>query len=251
MYKEPFIYCADFIPLVGGSGVAFTPFSIKVGADEKFEMLRTIFQATDNRINIQLLNATSGRDIISNADIRGASSTALSGITPNTFLPYNFPVPFNISSGTQMILNAADSSGSNNNLRFAIHGNRIFDGDAPYEKRKNREIFSFVVASGALAAYGTVTQTLIVDSSCGYLISKLTGNSTGTGTVFIQQGKQPWSNRDVHFYNMIGNSQYGNHLTSRKWIPEKTVLSVRFTDLSGSANAMSITFSGEKVYVEN
>lgn len=249
MFKEPYIYCGDFLPLIGGDGTSFLPFTMKVGSSERFEMLRTIYQADDDRINISLINATTGRDIIDQSDIRAVSSKALSGITPNSFLPYNFPVPYILSSGAVIVLSAADKSGSNNNLRFAIHGNRIYDGEAPYEKRKNREPFSFMISSGNLAAYQTITKTMLLDASTGFLISKLTGVPTGPGMVNIKQGKESWSNRDVHFYNMIGNSQYGNKLTSRKWIPEKTMLSVTFTDISGSSNSMSITFHGEKVYV--
>jgi len=250
MWKEPYIYCADFLPLTGGTGVAYSSMTMKIGSAERFELLRSIYQADSDLINVSLLNATTGRDIFKESDIRAVSSKALSGITANTFLPYNFPTPYILSSSAELVAEAADKSGSNNNLRMAFHGNRIYDGDAPYENRKNRENFGFTLSSGALSAYGTITKTLILDASCGFLISKLTGVSTGAGMVFIQQGKEPWSSRDVHFYNMIGNSQYGNNLTSRKWIPEKTILSVRFTDLSGSANAMSIMFHGDKVYTE-
>jgi hypothetical protein len=229
--------------------MAYTSFSVKIGSAERFELLRTIYNATSDQINIKMMNATSGREIIQASDIRAASSKAYSGMTANCFLPYNFPVPYVLPSSTELVLEAADKSGSSNNLRFAIHGNRLYEGEAPYEKRTKRELINFEISSGTLAAYGTITKTLALDASAGLLISKLTGVATGAGTVFIQQGKEPWSSRDVHFNNMVGNSQYGHHLTSRKWLPEKTLLSIRFTDLSGSTNAMSITFHGEKVYV--
>ena len=249
MWKEPYTYGADFLPLVGASGTAFSEFSIKMDTDAHFEAIKTIFMATDNQINVGLLNATSGRDIIRpKGDIRAVSSTALNAMTANTFLPYVFPIPYVFSAGSEVVVSASDKSGSSNNLRFNIHGNRIMPGNAPYEKRKQREHYSFAIDSGSVSGYGNVTKSFLLDVDAGFLCSKLTGTSTGEGTVFITDIK-PWSSRDVHFYNMVGNAQYGNHLSSRRWLPERTMLQVRFTDISGSTNRFRITFHGERVYV--
>jgi hypothetical protein len=248
-WKEPFIYCADFLPLAAGSGNAYTSFELKIANNADFELIRSIHQATSDSVNLRIFNATTGRDILrTQGDIRAISSKAFSGITANGFVPYTWPIPYYVPAGTELNIFAADSSGSDNNFRLAFHGNNIYTEDAPYEKRKSRESYAFSMASGSLSAYSTVTKTLMVDTNAGYLISKLTGISTGTCTIYIQD-KRPWSTRDVHMYNMIGNSQFGNNLTSRRWIPEKTMLSVRFTDISGSTNNISISFQGERVYV--
>lgn len=260
-YKEPFIYCADFLPLAASlTGDAYVDAPIKTFRNNDYEMIRSIYQATDGRINLRMTNESTGHDMIrQQGDIRAVSSMALSGMTPNGFIPYNFPVPYLLPAGTNFVVSAADKSNASNRLRFAIHGNKIYNGEAPYKNRKKRELFSFTIKSGTLAAYGSVTVNLTLNESYGFLAAKLTGTVTGEGLVFIQDfdtkqqdatGTRPWSNKDVHFYNMIGNSQFGNLLTSRKWVPERSTISVKFTDLSGLANAMSITFHGEKIFSE-
>ena len=249
MWKEPFAYCVDFLPLTGGAGLAYTNFEIKTPPNCDFEVIRSIHQATSNMVNLRILNATTGRDVLrGQGDLRGISSTSFSGITPNGFTPYTWPIPYYLVAGTELNVSAADNSGVDNNVRFVLHGNNIYSNDAPYEGRKTRESYSFAISSGALAAYGTVTKTLLLDTNAGFLVSKLTGEADGAATVLIQD-KRPWSSRDIHFNNMVGNSQFGNSLTSRRWMPEKTMVSVRFTDISGSANSITISFHGERVYL--
>jgi hypothetical protein len=258
MWKEPYIVCCDFLPLAAGSGDSYVDAPFKIFRNNDYEIVRSIYKSTDGQINIRMTNESTGHDVIrQQGDIRAVSSTALSVMTPNGFIPYNFPVPYLLPAGTNFVVSAADKSGSANRLRFALHGNKIYDGDAPYKARTKRELFSFTIKSGTLAAYGSVVVNLTLNESYGFLAAKLTGTVTGEGLVFIQDydmrqqdatESRPWSNKDVHFYNMIGNSQFGNLLTARKWVPEKSTISVRFTDLSGSANAMSITFHGEKIF---
>jgi hypothetical protein len=249
-FKEPFCIVSDFLPLTASlTGDAFQDVNIKISGDSHFEILRMIHKATSSAANLKITNASTGQQIIKpKGDARSVSSTAFNGITANGFTPYNFPKPYMIPADTELLIQAADLSNVSNYFRLAIHGNKVYGGDAPYANRPKRDIFSFTIDSGSVAAYDTNTKTYILDSAAGFLVSKLTGSRTDTGLVFIKDIR-PWSSSDVHFDNMVGNSQFGNVLTSKRWIPEKTVLTVRFTDLSGSANRFKITFSGERVPV--
>lgn len=248
MWKEPFVHAIDFLPLTASlTGDAFQDVNVKIAGDSHFEMLRLIHFATDDRANLRIINASNGDKIIRDSgDIRAVSSTAFNGISANGFTPYNFPKPYMIPADTEMLIQAADKSNASNYLRLAIHGNKVYGGTAPYEHRTKRENFSFVIDSGTVAAYDTVTKTYKLDSAAGFLVSKLTGSLTATGLVFIKDVR-PWMSSETHFNNMVGNSQFGNVLTSKRWIPESTTITVRFTDLSGSANRFKITFHGERV----
>lgn len=250
MWKEPFTYVVNILPITQSAlGTTFQDYPIKIASDAHFEMIRSIYQADDGRINLKIINSSDGQQIIKyHGDVRAVSSTALNGITANGFTPYNFSRPYMIPANSELLISAADFSNTvgGNNFRLAIHGNKVYGGKAPYEDRKKREVYSFIIDSGTVAAYDTVTQVYVLDSSAGYLISKLTGDSTGKGTIFIQD-QRPWCSQDVHFYNMVGNSQFGNLLTSKRWMPEKTRLTVRFSDLSGAANRFKVTFHGERV----
>ena len=250
MWKEPFCYVADFLPLTASlTGTAFQDFPIKVAEDSHFELLRMIHQATSDQANIRIINSSNGDQIVKpEGDLRCVSSTAYNGLSANGFTPYNLPKPYMVAADTEILIQAADKSNASNYIRVALHGNKVYGGDSPYAHHKNRENFSFVMDSGPVAAYGTATKTYTLDSSAGFLVSKLTGSSTGVGLVFIKDVR-PWMASDVHFYNMVGNGQFGNVLTSKRWIPEKTTITIRFSDLSGSANRFRISFHGERVGV--
>ncbi len=249
-WKEPFCYVVNLLPLTQSAlGTSFQDYPIKIAGDAHFEMIRTIFQADNNQINLKMINSSDGQQIFNTkGDARAISSTAFNGITPNCFTPYNFSRPYMIAANSELLISAADFSNTvgGNNFRLAIHGNKVYGGKSPYEDRKKREVYSFVIDSGTVAAYDTVTQVYILDSSAGFLVSKVTGDSTGRGTIFMQD-QRPWSSQDVHFYNMVGNSQFGNLLTSKRWMPEKTKFMVRFSDLSGVSNRFKVTFHGERV----
>src|SRR5574343_55670 len=120
-----------------------------------------------------------------------------------------------------------------------IHGNKIYGGEAPYAKRLKREVYSFMLDSGSIAAYDEQTKVFILDSNAGFLVNKLTGSSTGAGLIFFSDVR-PWSSGDVHFYNMVGNSQFGNLLTSKRWIPEKVKLTLKCKNLTNAANRFKV-----------
>jgi hypothetical protein len=198
---------------------------------------------------MKIIDSSDGYEITRpSGDVRAISSSAFSGITANGFTPYNFPTPYMISADSELLVQAADKSNASNYFRLAIHGNKVYSGKAPYEHRTKREVFEFPFNLGSIAAYDTVTRTFVLDSSAGFLVSKITGSSSGSCLIFIQDVR-PWFSGDVHFYNMVGNSQFGNNLTSKRWLPEKTELTIRVTDLSGSANTVKISLQGERVYL--
>ncbi len=251
MWKEPYVYVANFLPLTqSATGDAFQDFPIKIAGDSHFEILRSIHKADSNLINLKLINSSNNDEIIRpHGDLRSVSSTAFNGLTANGFVPYNFPKPYLISADSEFLVQAADKSNGvgGNKLRLALHGNKLYGGEAPYANRKEREAASIPIDSGSIAAYDTATKVYVLDSDAGFLVSKLTGDRTGSGLISIQDVR-PWSSQDVHFDNMVGNAQFGNNLTAKRWISDRVKLTIRFTDLSGSTNRFKITFHGERVY---
>jgi len=248
VWKEYFVHVADFLPLTASStGDAFQDKMLKIATDSHFDMIRTIYQATNGAINLRIINNSTGEEITRpSGDIRAISSSAYSGITSNGFIPYLFPRPYTAPADSELLIQAADKSNASNYFRLAIHGNKIYGWVAPYEHRTHRQIFELPFDMGSVAAYDTVTKNFVMDSSAGFLVSKLTGSSAGTCTIFIKDIR-PWSSGDVHFYNMVGNSQFGNNLTAKRWLPERAVVTIRVTDLSGVANRIKLTLHGERV----
>lgn len=248
-YKQPFIYVADFLPLTGGTGVSYTDFEFKIDLKSNFELLRIIHIANDDRINVKLYNGTTGRYFFQpQADIRDISGTAFSGITPNGFIPYQLPIPLKLSAGTELVLSASDKSGSNNNLRTAMYGNHLYGGEAPWIKRK-LEKFDIPINFGVVGAYQSASKTVVLENKAGYLVTKIGGIRTGSCLVYITSGEKPWMSRAVHFDNLCGNGQFGNALTTPKWIKEKSTITFNVMDLSGSSNTISLTLNGARAYV--
>ena len=258
-WREPFIYCADFVQLQSGDGSVFTDLQLRLANECFFEAASSIYKALDNRIKVSLTQTSNGRDILPESDVRMVSSTQHNGISPNGFISYKFPVPALLEPGSELTLSASDFSGSPNNLRFALHGYNVFNSSSPYECRKNRKPFQYSLSSGSLGAYQSVTKIIVMDGSAGFLVDKITGSATSDCTVMINDVR-PWSSRDVHFYNIAGDGQFGNLLSpvdvhgkisdeKSRWIPEGKILSVKFTDISGSTNKAIMTFHGRKVFL--
>lgn len=248
MYKEPFVYGVN-LTLAGGTGVDYTDFEVKIDNNVHFELLRFTHHSTSDAINMKIFNSTTGRDFLrSKADLRVISGKAFNGITPNGFIPYNLARPWTLPAGSELLVSAADKSASTNTLHFALHGNHILQGDAPYAQRKERDLWDFQLDMGSIPAYGSVTKTLILDKDAGFLCHKLTAVRTSDCVVYISDQK-PWMSRETHIDNMFGNGQFGNALTSPRWTKEGGIITVRISDTSGSANTVKLVFKGEKVYV--
>lgn len=249
MWKKPYAYCVDFLPLTGSSGVSYTDFDVKV-VETNFEIIKLIHKADSDAINVKLMNSTTGRYYFSpQADIRFVSGSAFSGITVNGFISCILPTPTTISRDASLVYSASDKSGSSNNLRVAMWGNQLFNGVSPYEKRTKREMWEIPIDTGTMAAYGSITKNITIEGNAGMLVHKLTGLRTGSCSVMISSRSQPWLSRETHFDNVFGNGQFGNTLPSPMWLPEGSVITVQITDLSGSTNQAIMLLKGERVYV--
>ncbi len=248
-YKQPYIHAVDYLPLTSGTGVAYTDFEFKISSDNNYEFLKMIHQATSNSINVKWYNSTTGRYYFQpHADIRGVSGTAFSGITPNGFIPGIFTMPITVSAGTELVMSAADNSGSSNTVRIALHGNYIYDGVAPWEGLR-RENWSIPVNFGAVGANQSATKTVVLENKAGLLVNKITGFRTGSCLIYIMSDGMPWMSRAIHFDNLCGNGQFGDMLPSTKWVKPGSSITINIMDLSGSSNTVGIVLTGERVYV--
>lgn len=247
-YKQPFTHVVDFLNLAGGTGVSYTDFEFKIDPQHHFEFIKLMHVATSNIANLKWYNATTGRYYTQpQVDLRAFSGTAFSGITANGFKPAILPAPIKVSAGSEMVLSAADKSGSTNTIRLGLHGNYLFGGSAPWEGRQ-KERWDIPINFGTVGANQSATKTIVLENKAGFLISKLTGIRSGSCLVYIMSEKRPWMSRACHFDNMFGNGQFGNVLTSPKWITEEQTITVNVMDLSGSANTISMVLTGERVY---
>ena len=93
VYKEYFIYSAEWLPLAAGtlnaspSALGFTEFQLKIGNDADFEILKSMAICTDRRIWVNMRD-TSGRDMFrGDSDLRLIAGASDLASIPNLIIP--------------------------------------------------------------------------------------------------------------------------------------------------------------------
>lgn len=267
LYKEYFIYSANFLPLAAGTGAAFTPVSVRIDEDAYFEFTKTTHIATSNRFRLKYRDDTDGRFLMQGApDARTISGTILNGAWPvgisdNGFLPFIWPRPYIISPSTSFGVEASDFSGVANTIRISFHGSKIKAGKAPWDKEYRAKVpfvytFPETTVSGftanriQLAANGTTTISIVTDQDSAFRILKIVGVRTGAALITIKDGvrDRQWMDVPVHIDNLVGNSQFPNNLPSPRYVEPLGVISFTIQDLSGATNDIEINLIGEKLY---
>lgn len=245
------------VALTGGTGVSFTDSTLTADSDADFLIKRTSHVATSNLINLKLQDLYTGRFLFkSQEDLRLVSGTALSSITPNGFVPYNWPKPYLIHKLKQFKVSASDFSGSSNTLYLTFHGNAVseynkYNGYNPNEKRFT---MPFAYESPSMVATASIGARVVgiiqVDEDADFVCTKLCGISTGAGTVSIvtQQDGSPmhWQNIPTHTSNLLGNSQFPNILPSPRFIRKRSTIWIEFANLTASSNTLVLSLQGYK-----
>lgn len=249
MYKEAYIYSAEWLPL---SANARTDYEIRTDSDADFEFIKTIHVATSDNFDLEYKDDTSGRFLNKGVmDARAVSSTVLSGISANGFIPFIWPRPYIISAASTFTVTATDNSGSNNTIRLSFHGSKLYPGNPPWIQNHYRAMLPYVYTTRAtIAANGTDSLVIATDIDSDFMVYKLTGVRGGAALLTIKDGgrDREWMNRSVHIDNLIGNGQFPNILPSGRFIYRGSPIAITIQDLSGSSNAIELHFIGLKMF---
>ena len=260
MYKEYYVYQTTFTSLAAGTGTVFTPNEIRIDSDSEFEFIKTHHSPPTARVRLRYRDDTSGRYLGKGSqDIRTISghsrfTMAPGNPTPPGFAPFIWPRPYKIAAATTFSVEAADYSGLGGTFYLSFHGNKVRQGEAPWEKQP-RAILPYmypISASGTvqIPANGTISASIATDNDAAFVVHKIVGARDGECTVTIKDGARDrqWMNTPVHFDNLVGNGHYPNMLPSLRYIARGSVIAVTLQDLSGVANDVELTFIGVKLY---
>lgn len=260
-FREHFTYNVDFVSLIGGTGTSFTDASpnLTISSDADFLIKRTMHFATSNVANLKLQDLRTGRFLFkTQEDLRTISGTALSSITANGFVPYNWPKPYMVLRNKQLKVSAADASGVANTIRIAFHGEHIWDFN-PYPNydptNTKRSRMSMTYESSALSPAAAINAktngNVRIDDDADFVCTKITGIVTGDGQVSIAtQGmsNMHWQNSPTDVNNLIGNSQFPHTFSQPRFIPKNSTIYIEFTNLTALANTLTLQFHGYKLF---
>lgn len=261
-WKEYFINNIDNT-LLTASAAAETVASpqattIRTDSDADFEVMKRTHIATDGRIMVSYKDDAYGRFLQnSQLDLRSISGTILFasgvvdvGIHQNNFLPYILTRPFLIRAATTFTAEFSDFSGSTNSIRQSLHGAKLRTGRAPWDSKwKATPYFDYTITLSP-GADATISGTLSVNIDSHFLIRRITGTRLGAALITVKDGAtdRQWMNTATHIDNFMGNAQFPNIMPAPRFVWRGSVINISVQDLSGSANTIRITFSGEKLY---
>ncbi len=261
-FHEHFTYNVDLVSLAGGTGTTFTDASpnLTVSSDADFLFKRTIHNATSNLANLRLQDLATGRNLFkTQEDLRTISGTALSSITANGFVPYNWPKPYMVQRNRQMKVSVADNSGSTNTVRIAFHGEHIWDfnpypGYDPTDNKRLRMPMTYETTAALVPASSLnakINGIVRVDDDADFVCTKITGVVTADGQVnLVTQGmsNMHWQNTPTDVNNLIGNSQFPHTFTAPRFIPRNGTIYIEFINLNAGANSLTLQFHGYKLF---
>lgn len=255
LWKEYFIYDAT-VTLVAGTGVSFTTTQVRIDSDANFELVKSSYVATNDRIKLKFRDDSLGRylakDPIDIKSIAGRNTLPM-GLS-NAFMPFIWPRPYTLAAGSTFVVESADASSAANTMRLSFHGAKVRPGIAPWLTKAYRaEIPMIYGLSGGpitLGALSSDTGRIEIDVDSDFLVHKIVGIRTGAATVSISEtarGRE-WMNTAVHIDNVIGNGAFPNILRDPRFISRGSNITINLTDLSGAANVIEVTMIGVKLY---
>ncbi len=255
-WEEYFIYDVTQA-LVAGTGVAFTEIPIKILTDSNFKLIKTTFVSTSDKIKLKMRDSASGRYLFKDAiDIKSfAGRNTLAMGASNSFIPFILPKPFVLPAGGILTVEASDFSVATNTMRLALHGTKIHQGRAPWDRRWSEirpAIYGFTGGAVTVGASSTALGRIEIDIDSHFLVQKITGIRSGEATVLLKESARDreWSSAAIHIDNVIGNGSFPNILPNGgdRFLPRGSVLVANLTDLSGISNIIEINLIGVKLY---
>lgn len=262
-YKEYFVYSFESVPLTLGTGVAFTPVTVKMDSDADFEIIKRHHVATNDQIRVQYQDDSYGRQFQNaSMDLRGISGAVLQsasgvidiGESLNNFMPYILPRPYLIRAGTTYTANYADFSGVANSIRESFHGAKIRQGKAPWDQEWNaKPPYDYTTGSNVITAGNTATLSINVGIDAHFLVQKIVGvrTSGAPALVSIRTGgnDRTWMDKPVHFDNLVGNAQFPNILPAPRLCERGSTISISVQNLSAvNSGTYEIILSGLKLF---
>jgi hypothetical protein len=101
-----------------------------------------------------------------------------------------------------------------------------------------------------IAANGTGQNSIKISADSAFIAMSVRGASTGDYTCLVRQdaSDRQMMNQQVHSSALMGTAERPGPLHKPLLLPANTTISLDFTDLSGNANDIYLSWVGFKVY---
>lgn len=267
MWGEYFIYGTTFTAaqLPVGTGNNFTDSELRIDSDADFAFCKTTYETTNDNADIlvRYRDDSTGRYLTKNANVlRTVAGRGLSLDNSGSFdfRPFIWPEPYYIRKSTSFMIQAANSNAIiAPTLYLTFHGYKVRPGLAPWKVKGLRMPYVYSMARNVVAnpegvvtvaANQTITAILSFDKDSDFMVSKLTGGSTGGCLVTIQEmGRdRQWMNTGIHIHNLVGGGASPNILPQPRFIPKGATITISIQDISGAANNVILNMIGTKIY---
>lgn len=255
-WKETFVYAIQDLAIPAGTGIQYTDNIVKVDSDSTFLMTKRVHVATDSRILMGTRDDNTGRNHQNTPyDLRTASGTPISGITPNGFMPFILSSPITIPPSSTLTFSYSDFSGAPNTLYYALHGLKVKRGESPWDKVKIKRKIGFdYVGNVVVGANQVSTINVNINMDSFFIVNKMMCTRTGAAAVYIRDSGSwggtdtAWMNAPCHIDTIFGNSQFPNMLPVGKFLNKGSVVSITIQDLTGAPNTVRVTLHGVKIF---
>ncbi len=250
MYKEYFaIGINGTIP----SGSSYTSIITRLDDDADFELYSITYYRVNTVMNFKMY------DSYKNKYITGSNSLILDsfagedfynvGNFNNTFIPYILPIPYNFNKASNLICEFSQTDGISRDINMVLHGAKIRDGIAPWDKLYNNEVFGlYTLNRGDINSSGTYTDAITIDDSSDFLVTQIIcGEYQLASTIDIMDSwsGRRWTNLATRTKLMGGIGMFNNKIPVNRFIPKSGTVVVSFTS---ATQYVSFALGGIKLF---
>jgi hypothetical protein len=265
MWGEYYMYSVKFASLAVGSGLQYVDSEIRIDSDADFSFVKTMYWTTNDNFDviIRYRDDSTGRYLTKNGvKLRNIAGRALplDNSGAYDFKPFVWSIPYNIRRATTFMIQAANANAViAPDVYITFHGAKLYPGKAPWTESGLRMPYVYGLSRSSstlpegtvqLAGNGSATATISIDKDSDFVLSKITGFSTGDALVTIQEmGRdRQWMNTATHIRNVIGCGRTPNILPSPRFLAAGSVVSINYQDLSGATNNQELNLIGTKIF---
>lgn len=245
------------------AGGTTPPIPFPIDTQGHFEIFYTMFQATDPRVEINIFDPGTRRNLMN----RGIRLPTIAGTATR---PFYWPESYflNVDNGPRELqVSFTDFSGAPNDVRLVFYGRRLYQNEAPPAVQE--EMIRYFASKERTNVYFLTTENAITVPALGILsgptapvfqatdeasteVMKMSIVNDGAFEFQLreQRNNRTLSNNPVHVVDGWGTGQFPFVLQETFLIERNYDVDFEITDLSGAENNIFATMTARRLYLQ-